>query len=341
MTLSLCWRVWRAFWFHPVMPQSQAIFRILFGLLVLQILLVSIGSNFLDWYGSRAIVQNETVRRHFWNLQPQFDLLLAFGSDSSLMGYYYSVVAAALCLTVGFCTRLSCIYVALALISMHHHDPFNINGGDAFVRLMIMYLCFSNCGDCFSVDRFISQKRAGHILPVVAKPGWALRLIQIQIAIVYFHTFVCKVNGQQWWDGTAVYFATRLEDLMRLKMPLFDSLAFCKFLSWYTLAVEGAMFTLVWIKELRYFVLASAVILHLGIDFAINLPVFEWAFIFSLVAFVEPSDIQKLHAQVVARMGAKPGIAHSDSESVKSDHESETSDQESKTNDGIRSADPA
>jgi hypothetical protein len=92
---------------------------------------------------------------------------------------------------------------------------------------------------------------------------------------------------------------------MRLKLPLFDSLAFCKFLSWYTLLVEGAMFTLVWIRELRYFVLVSAVILHLGIDFAINLPVFEWAFIFSLIAFVEPEDIRKLHFQILERIGVK------------------------------------
>lgn len=304
MTLSMLWQVWRSFWFQSVMPESVALFRILFGLLVLQILLISIGGDFLDWYGSHALVQNETVRRYFWNSEPRFDLLLAFSSDGSLQAFYYSVVIAAGFMTIGFCTRFSCIYVALALISMHHHNPFNINGGDAFVRLMTMYLCFSNCGDCYSVDRLIAQKRAGHSLPVVAKPGWALRMIQIQIAIVYFHTFICKVNGQQWWDGTAVYFATRLEDLMRLKMPLFDSLLFCQLLSWYTLVVEGAMFTLVWIKELRYFVLASAVILHLGIDFAINLPVFEWAFIFSLVAFVEPEDIRKLHNRLLERLKA-------------------------------------
>ncbi len=54
------------------------------------------------------------------------------------------------------------------------------------------------------------------------------------------------------------------------------------------------MFTLVWIKEIRYFVLAAALILHLGIDLAINLPVFEWAFIFALVTFVEPEDIRKI-----------------------------------------------
>jgi len=293
VSLKAIWNAWRSFWFHPVTPESVSLFRILFGLLILQILVISIGSEFLNWYGPNAVVRNETVQRFFWQSQPRFDLLLAFSSDRDLQLYFYSVVFAAVCMTLGFCTRLSCIYVFLAILSMHHHNPFNNNGGDAFVRLMLMYLCFSNCGDCYSIDRWIAKKRNGGSLPLEAKPGWALRMIQIQLAIVYFHTFLCKVNGQQWWDGTAVYFATRLEDLMRLQMPLFDQLWFCKLLSWFTLVVEFAMFTLVWIKELRYFVLASALILHLGIDMAINLPVFEWAFIFALVSFIDPADLRK------------------------------------------------
>ncbi len=294
MSFSAFWKAWKSFWFQPMTPEPVALFRILIGLLVLQILTVSIGSEFLNWYGSHAVVQNETVRRFFWNSEPRFDLLLAFASDSGLLVYFYSVIVAAIFMTIGFCTRLSCVYVALALVSMHHHNPFNINGGDAFVRLMTMYLCFSNCGDCFSVDRVFAEKRNKGPLPIVAKPAWALRMIQLQLAIVYLHTFICKVNGMQWWDGTAVYFATRLEDLMRLRMPLFDSLLFCQLLSWYTLIVEFAMFSLVWIKEIRYFVLAGALILHLGIDLAINLPVFEWAFIFALVTFIEPEDLRKI-----------------------------------------------
>lgn len=293
MSLSAFWNAWRNFWFHPVTPESVSLFRILMGLLVLQILCISIGGDFLNWYGTHALVQSASVQQYFWLASPKFDLLLAFQNDQTLQFYFYSVIVAAFCMTLGFCTRFSCIYVTLALLSMHNHMPFNINGGDAFVRLMVMYLCFANCGDCYSVDRWLAVRRSGGKLPIEAKPGWALRIIQIQLAIVYMHTFICKVNGQQWWDGTAVYFATRLEDLMRLQIPLFDSLLFCKLLSWYTLVVEFAMFTLVWIKDLRYFVLASALILHLGIDVAINLPVFEWAFIFALVSFVDPADVRK------------------------------------------------
>ncbi len=294
MSFAGLWRAWKTFWFQPQTPEPVALFRILIGFLILQILTVSIGGEFLNWYGAHSIVQNETSRRFFWNSEPRFDLLLAFPTDGSMQMYFYSVIVAAICMTFGFCTRVSCIYVALALVSMHHHNPFNINGGDAFVRLMSFYLCFSNCGDYFSIDRWLAEKRTKGPLPVVAKPAWALRMMQVQLAIVYLHTFACKVNGIQWWDGTAVYFATRLEDLMRMRMPLFDSMLFCQFLSWYTLVVEFAMFTLVWIKEVRYYVLVSAVILHLGIDLAINLPVFEWAFIFALITFVEPEDLRKV-----------------------------------------------
>jgi len=304
VTFQAFWKTWKTFWFQPITPEPVALFRILLGILILQLFTVSIGDEFLNWYGSHAVVQNDTVRHFFWTSEPRFDLLLAFRSDSALQLYFYSVIVAAAFMTIGFCTRLSCVYVALALVSMHHHNPFNINGGDAFVRLMTMYLCFSNCGDCFSVDRWFAEKRNKGPLPIVAKPAWALRMIQVQLAIVYLHTFICKVNGMQWWDGTAVYFATRLEDLMRLKMPLFDSLLFCQLLSWYTLVVEFAMFTLVWIKEIRYFVLAAAFILHLGIDLAINLPVFEWAFIFALVTFIEPEDLRKTLNLIQKKMRA-------------------------------------
>lgn len=307
MSLSAFWNAWRNFWFYPVRPESVSLFRILMGFLVLQILCISIGADFLNWYGTHALVRNSTVQQFFWNASPKFDLLLAFPNDQSLQMYFYSVIVAAVCMMVGFWTRFSCIYVALALLSMHNHMPFNINGGDAFVRFMVMYLCFSNCGDCYSVDRWLAVRRNGGSLPIVAKPGWALRMIQIQLAIVYMHTFICKVNGDQWWDGTAVYFATRLEDLMRLQMPLYDSLLFCKLLSWYTLVVEFALFTLVWVKELRYYVLASALILHLGIDMAINLPVFEWAFIFTLVTFIDPEDLRTFFHLVETKFfGVKP-----------------------------------
>lgn len=303
MTGKQIWSIWHDFWFRPVTPEPVALFRIFYGILVLQLLLIHLGGDFLTWYGSHAIVSAEAVREHFWLGEPRFDILLFFKTDEQLMAYYFSIVFFAVLLTIGLFTRVSAIYVTLALISLHHHNPYNINGGDAFVRLVGIWLMFSNAGDCYSVDRWL-LKRRNPDLPVAEKAPWAQRMIQMQLAIVYCQTFWIKFSGAMWLDGTAVYYATRLQDLQRFPFFLFNSIIFCKLLTWYTLVVEFLMWTFVWVKKFRYYILASALLLHLGIDFAINLPVFEWAFIVTLVTFVEPEDIRKFFAFVQCRLSS-------------------------------------
>lgn len=293
MTLTDIWNKWRKFWFEPIKPLSIAIYRVLFGLLILQIALVHIDGNLFDWYGPHAIVTIDTVRSHFWWNEPRFDVLLSFpNTNEAVQLYFYTFVIAAVFVTVGFCTRFSIIFVCLGLISLHHHNPFNNNGGDAFLRICSIYLCFSPAGDRLSLDNII-RRRLGMKPPPITSCPWAQRMVQVQLCMVYAQTFCCKIVGPQWLDGTAVYYATRLDDLIRMSPGPFDQLWFCKFLSWYTLVIEFSMFTLVWFKSLRYPILLGVLILHLGIDLTINLPVFEWAFIITLVTFVEPDDWQK------------------------------------------------
>jgi hypothetical protein len=50
--------------------------------------------------------------------------------------------------------------------------------------------------------------------------------------------------------------------------------------------------------------LQGALILHLRIDLAINLPVFEWAFIFALVTFIKPEDLRKILNRIQEKLHA-------------------------------------
>ena len=200
-------------------------------------------------------------------------------------------------LTIGLCSRAASVFVCFCLISLHNHQPFNINGGDAMVRFYSCYLMFSDCGAALSCDRLLQRMRhptfGEESRPELIAP-WGLRMLQMQLALSYWSTFCHKISGKQWLDGTAVYYATRLDDMTRFEMPLlYDNMLFCKFLTWYTLVVEGAMFTLVWLRDFRYFVLIAALFLHLGIDYSINLPVFEWAFMSGFVLFIYPEDLSR------------------------------------------------
>jgi hypothetical protein len=290
---------WLDFWFKPQSPTPVALFRIVFGFLVLQSIFVHIGPNVLDWYGPHAVTNFENIKRFWWLNQPRFDLFLLFpNTDQGVLTLWWIYAVAAVCLTIGFCTRAASLAVCLILISTHNHQPFNINGGDAMMRLMAGMLVFADAGGAFSVDRLIMRL----LFPTFGddskpKPSapTGQRLIQVQMAIAYGSTFFHKISGAQWLDGTAVYYAVRLDDMTRHPMPLlYDNLLFCKLLTWYTLLVEGAMFTLVWLRDVRYYVLAATALMHLGIDYSINLPVFEWMFMAGFIAFIEPEDLTKL-----------------------------------------------
>ena len=63
---------------------------------------------------------------------------------------------------------------------------------------------------------------------------------------------------------------------------------------WGPLAVETSLWTLIWIKELRYWVILAGVLLHICIDLTMSLPIFEMLFVIAYVVFVDPDDLVRL-----------------------------------------------
>jgi hypothetical protein len=64
------------------------------------------------------------------------------------------------------------------------------------------------------------------------------------------------------------------------------------------------MWTLVWFKEVRYYVLLAAVVFHLGLDWSMNIPQFQFIMITALITFVDPSDLSALVDKI--RLRSKP-----------------------------------
>jgi hypothetical protein len=311
MTLRGLVDAWFKFWFAPDTPTPIGLFRIFFGLLVLDAAIIHIGPDVLDWYGPHGVTSADAVHRYWWLDEPRLDIfLLVPNTETGVMALWYVFVAAVVCLLIGLWTRAAAVVVTIFLISMDNRQPFAINGGDAMMRLLAGYLIFSEAGAAFSVDRLIQRWRnptfgiESRPKPV---PQWGQRMIQVQMAITYWSTFCAKISGAQWIDGTAVYYATRLDDMINHPMFLYDSLLFCKFLTWYTLLFEGAMFSLIWIRDLRYWVLAGTLVMHLGIDYSINLPVFEWIFMTSFIVFIYPEDLTKVMDFIKKRINATYG----------------------------------
>src|SRR5205823_352918 len=126
--------------------------------------LIHVDGDLLFWYGKYGITPIASIKQYWWHNTPHFDLLLLYPESDAWVRIFFSFfVTATVLLTLGLFSRYSSIIVCLGLISMHNHQPFNINGGDALLRLYSMYLMFCPCGDALSLDRLIHHMRKGDI----------------------------------------------------------------------------------------------------------------------------------------------------------------------------------
>jgi hypothetical protein len=284
---------WNEFWFAPRSAAPLALYRIALGsLLVLWGLLIA--PDLLTWYSEGGVVPLSAMRLINGPAYARLDVLAQVTDPRLLVAAFSLFMLAAIAVTIGFCTRAAAIVAYVLLISFHHRDSIILNSGDTFMGLMLFFLIFAPCGAAYSVDRLLrirsGKELAGPPPQVVA---WAQRLMQLQITIVYLDTFLGKLQGQRWLDGTAVYYPLHVAELGRFPVPLVGShLILINLLTYGTLAIELAMGTLVWVPRLRGYVLLLATSLHLGIEYAMNIPLFSFLMVTSYVTFLPSEQVE-------------------------------------------------
>jgi hypothetical protein len=230
---------------------------------------------------------------------------------------------AAVGLTLGCCTRLSCTLVFVTLVSFHHRNPAVFHSGDSLMRLLTFLLIFSRSGSSLSFDVWLAT---GDVLPAASGSVWCERLMQLQVSIVYLRTVHWKLRGKYWPDGTAAYYPTQIEAFQRVRLPRFlRHLFWTRLATWGTLAVQIAIGVGVWIEELRWWVLVAGIALHLTFEIFLNLQFFGAIMISSYLLFLDPlvvdrllrpSDVaggllerESVHGSVEPRVAQSQGIA--------------------------------
>ena len=290
MSLRSLARAWNEFFFAPQPPQPVAVFRILYGLLVLADLIL-LRPDWQAWFGPRGFVTLGTMqtiepgpRLNVFAILPQ----TAFWTDAV---FWVMLIAAAM-LTVGFLTRANSIVVWVLLASVHQRNLLITNSGDTVMRVTGFFLMFAPAGAAYSLDRRLRRRRGMEGAEIAPRSPWAQRMIQIELSLVYLMTFWTKSMGPSWVDGTALHYVHHLDQFRRFPVPAFflDPLM-VTIETWGTLAVEFALGVLIWFKELRYKVLLAGVLLHLSLEYAMNVPLFQWIMVSTLVTFVYPDDV--------------------------------------------------
>ena len=100
-----------------------------------------------------------------------------------------------------------------------------------------------------------------------------------------------KWQGQSWRDGTALYYVARMDDLFgRFWLPdfLFENPWILKPMTWGVVGLEALLPLMLWFRPTRRLAVGAAIGLHLCIEYAMHIYLFEWVMIVGVLSFVEP-----------------------------------------------------
>jgi hypothetical protein len=300
----MIWRkpveAWEHFFFTPQSPVPIALFRILYGICV-SATVILLHSDWLEWFGVHGWIRLSTMnavergmRLNLFTVMPQDDRWIA--------AFFWIFLGFALLLTAGLWTRVSSVVVFLCVTSIQQRNLFITHGGDTFLRVAGFFLMFAPAGAAFSLDRLIRVRRGVEGNAVAPSAPWAQRMIQLELALVYFASFCWKLKGNTWLHGTALYYVIHLHSIARFPIPgWIQHPAILKIGSWFTLLLEFSLGVLIWIRRLRYPLLLIGVLFHLCLEYALNLPMFEWDVLSAYVLFVDPADIERVWSGIGQR----------------------------------------
>lgn len=270
--------------FGPVDTAPMAALRIACGLLVLgwTLSLLPDVHTFLDSDGLTRKAVDGT--RGWWTI----DL-------ASPYPWVALLLLSALALLVGWHTRVAAVLVAFLLVVIQRRDVYVLNSGDLLLRELAFYVALMPAGEVWSLD----ARRRGTSAP---RAPWGLRLLQVQVSVIYLFSVVAKLHGDTWQDGTAVGRAVQLADLQRFVIPeaFATSVTLSALLTYGTLLVEGALVFGLWLPRFRWWVMAAGVSIHLGIEATLLIGWFSFTILACYLAFV-PGDTLRTALSMINR----------------------------------------
>jgi len=294
---------WNTFWFAPADPLPLAVIRSCAGALLTWAAWVWL----LDaeaFFGPEGWQRPENVWR--MNDQPwQWSWYFAASSPGAVRLLAGLTLVAALALTFGIATPVTALVSLVGLVSAANRSPLNVFGFDDILGMLLVAVAVGPSGAVLSVDRLLAPD-AGASRPSV-RANVALRLLQVQLCVVYLFSGCGKLLGASWWEGTALWGAAanvqyRTLDLQWLAWhPLVTNALTLATLWW-----EVSYAALVWPRLTRRLAVAMAVPVHLGIGVAMGMMEFGLAMLVANMAFVPAAVLRRVLRPVLGSSSGTP-----------------------------------
>lgn len=318
---------------QAVSLHAAAVLRVGYGLLYLLFLLREFPHRDEIWGPGSPWTPD--LARELLSESGWFSILTMSDRPAYFEGCYALALLVSFLFMLGWRTRVLSVLFAIVVTSFHGRDILMTDGGDNLIVLMAVYLMFTACGRCWSLD---SRRRRRHAYPARSGhgptsprenrpvPSPALRQVSLvgkqlnnvlhncgmlviaaQVCVLYGSASLYKVQGDLWRNGTALHYVLNL-GLFR-PWPELSHVAdqhhvLIAILGYLTVLVQLALpFTL--FSKVKYVVLGLLIGMHVGIAVFLGLPMFSAAMIIADAVFLPDRLLLSLRYGKV-----KPGPRH-------------------------------
>lgn len=281
-------RIWNDFWFRPTSARPLGAFRVVIGVLTL----VHLGMLTVDldhWLTNTGLLQGDEARLVAGPLRPS---PLQWVQDPGSVRAFVGVTAVvALAFTIGWRTRVMSVLLYLGVLSLHQRNLPTNSGPDNLLVILLFYLMLCPCGAAYSLDaRRIARRRGTWAEPLIV--SWVPRLIQIQLCVIYFDTAILKCAGKSWLDGTALHYVLYNHEVGRFDFSVLAQYPLLvNAMTYLALLGEFALAFFLWFRVTRPATIALGLMLHAGILFVVNVPLFGELMTACYLTFLTPSEL--------------------------------------------------
>ncbi|MEM9586136.1 MAG: HTTM domain-containing protein [Planctomycetota bacterium] len=254
---------WTRQLFEPIDARTLALFRILFGLLMLQ-----------EAYLLPLVPD--------WQFRPTYALLLVTADWPGLVMLCKSVmVISAVLIALGLCLRLSATAFLLSFVYGYFLDHSYYNNHSYLIALLATFFIITRADRVWTI-----QSLFGKVDREATIPRWHLALFQFQLAIVYFYGGLAKLNSD-WLQAQPVKHWMTLQP-ESIATPILELPVTPYFVAYFGLVFDVCIpFILLsrrWpIKAFGFF---AAIAFHLSNSQLFHIGVFPWLGIACLVLFL-------------------------------------------------------
>jgi len=270
--LNIISAVWFQFWFQEKNTIPLDVIRLGLGFLLFFNYVMFTPADIVTLYGSSGLFSRNVVPE--MGTITSFSFFVYFDHAWQLLLFHYIFVTLCFCLMVGWQTRWVKWLVLIGHLSYFNRNEFVFYGVDIVAIAILFILCVAPIGSALSFDRARQVRKHKDRYGLDTRPplllsqrGFACqRLLQFQMAVIFFSAGIEKLFGNMWWVGDAPWFAMVNNETAFFPLGLFaDQFWLVNLMAYGTIFIEIGYAFLIWGTKTRLYFLVAALLLHVGI----------------------------------------------------------------------------